>query len=119
MPREQDVREQPGQDPGAHPRGIQQQRTRHHGCRGQCRVLLLNGWIGVFRIRDFFLTDPDPLDPYTGLRIRIWNLIRLRILLFSSVALKMPTKNIFHSVFLLITYRTFGVDPDPDLDPRI
>ncbi len=51
----------------------------------------------------FFETDPDPLDPYTGLRIRIWNLIRLRILLFSSVALKMPTKNIFHSVFLLIT----------------
>ncbi len=67
-----------------------------------------------------FETDPGYLDPYAGLRIRIWDLIRIRILLFSSVALKMPTKNIiFHSVFLLITCRTFGVDPDPDLDPRI
>ncbi len=37
------------------------------------------------------------LDLYTGLRIRIW--LRIRLLLFSSEAFKMPTKKCFKSFF--------------------
>ena len=44
-----------------------------------------------------FLDESRSLDPYTGLRIRIW------ILLFPSVAFKAPTKNKLQS-FLLITF---------------
>ncbi len=44
------------------------------------------------------------LDPYTRLQIRIW--IWTRILTFSSVAFKMPTKNNFFSSFFAY-YRYF------------
>ncbi len=46
----------------------------------------------VLRIRDM-LIGSGSLDPYSGLRIRIW--LQIRKGLFISVAFKMPTKIMF------------------------
>jgi hypothetical protein len=58
-----------------------------------------------------FSDESGSLGPYIRLRIQIrnWILIWLRILLFSSVAFEMPSKNnFFLRIFLLIPYYILG-----------
>jgi hypothetical protein len=55
------------------------------------------------------------LDPYTGLRIRLW----IRILLFFSVTFKMPAKISFFAHYLLLVHQSSKKTSDKELHKTV